>query len=66
MASLKKVGPATVEVASGRPADGDRPGASPIYRNVAAADELPSTVRRERVSKLCIPSIYLHLIFPWT
>lgn len=44
MSSYKKIGPVTVEVAPGRPAEGDKPGVSATYRNNAATDELPSTV----------------------
>eukprot|EP00887_Chlorella_sp_A99_P001271 scaffold14.g1271.t1 len=40
---FKRVGPITIEVAPGRPAEGDRPGVSPTYRNVAATDGLPET-----------------------
>lgn len=44
MPVLKRVGPLTVEVESGKPAEGDRPAVSGVYRNVAAADGFTTTV----------------------
>jgi hypothetical protein len=46
MPLLKRVGPITVEVAPGTPAQGDRPAVSPVYRNVDAAEEMPTTASR--------------------
>jgi hypothetical protein len=45
MPAIKKIGPCTTIVEPGRPADGDKLGVSATYRNIAAADELPTTVR---------------------
>ena len=45
MASYKKIGPLTIEVSPGRPAEGDRPAVSGIYRNIAAADGFVTDVR---------------------
>lgn len=44
MTSYKKVGPLTVEVSPGRPAEGDRLAVSGVYRNIAAVDGFTTTV----------------------
>ncbi len=45
MPAIKKIGPCTAIVEPGHPAEGDKLGVSATYRNIAAADELPTTVR---------------------
>ena len=40
---FQRVGPITIEVAPGRPAQGDKPGVSATYRNIAAKDGLPES-----------------------
>jgi long-chain acyl-CoA synthetase len=45
MPAIKKIGPCTAIVEPGRLGEGDKLGVSATYRNIAAADELPTTVR---------------------
>ena len=44
MPVMTKIGPCTAIVEPGRPAEGDKPGVSATYRNIAAVDELPTSV----------------------
>ncbi|KAL4529425.1 hypothetical protein Ndes2526A_g04213 [Nannochloris sp. 'desiccata'] len=44
MPAIKKIGPCTAIVEPGRLGEGDKLGVSATYRNIAAADELPTTI----------------------
>lgn len=44
MPVMKRIGPCTAIVQPGLPGEGDKPGVSATYRNIAAVDELPTTL----------------------
>jgi len=59
MPAIKRIGPCTAIVEPGRLGEGDKPGVSATYRNIAAADELPTAVRFNDLA-LFFSSIFLN------